>query len=62
MGSLIYYYKIGISSIKSFYFVITGLFSLSLSAYLNVFIEWSEEEDPGEIQAIITILVFLAFD
>jgi hypothetical protein len=33
-------------------------FSFSLSAYLNVFRVWSEDDDPGQMQASITILVF----
>lgn len=34
------------------------LFSFSLSAYLNVLIVWSAEEDPGDTHAIIIILDF----
>ncbi len=42
----------GYSSIKTC-FIITGLFSLRRSANLKVLIECSEDEEPGETQAII---------
>jgi hypothetical protein len=32
--------------------------SFNLSAYLRVFKVWSEEEEPGQMHAIITILAF----
>lgn len=38
------------------YFLLTSVLSFSRSAYRNVFKEWSAEELPGEMQAIITIL------
>lgn len=48
-------------SFISLYFLLSSVWSLSLYAYRRVLRLWSADELPGEMQAIMTILLTCVF-